>query len=69
MGINMRLQIFTLFFSMVVVCASAQNKDKLFGTAAAPESKSGFIINANGDFDIPAADMAKRFGDSYRVRP
>lgn len=65
----MRLQIFTLFFSMSVVCASAQNKDKLFGTTAAPESKSGFIINANGDFDFPGADMAKRFGYSYRVGP
>ncbi len=63
------VRIFILFFLLSVVSASAQDKDKLFGTSEAPEAKKGFILCANGDFDIPAADMAKRFGVSYRLGP
>jgi len=62
-------RIFILFLLLGVISASAQDKDKLFGTGAPPEPKKGFILNGNGDFDIPAADMAKRFGLSYRIGP
>lgn len=41
-------------------------QDGLFGTEKLPARK-GFIINANGALDFPAADMADRFGTSYRV--
>ena len=61
--------IFTLLLLLFVLSASAQDKDKLFGTGAPPQPKKGFILNGNGDFDIPAGDMAKRFGLSYRVGP
>ncbi len=65
----MKLQLFTCLCLSIVLSASAQNKDKLFGPAEAPEPKHGFILNANGHFDIPGGDMAKRFGTSYRVGP
>lgn len=40
----------------------------LFGEEKTPQRK-GFIIGVNGNFDIPGADMAKRFGVSYRIGP
>jgi len=43
-------------------------QDELFGTPKR-EARKGLVISLNGDFDIPAADMAKRFGLSYRVGP
>ena len=49
--------------------ALAQNTDKLFGNTAKVTARNGFIINGNADFDIPAADMAKRFGPSFRLGP
>lgn len=43
-------------------------QDDLFGTPkAAP--RQGFIIGANGNFDLPAADMERRFGHSFRLGP
>jgi hypothetical protein len=62
-------QVFTLLFVLFAVSAGAQDKEKLFGTGVKKERKKGFIINANGDFDIPGADMAKRFGYDYRIGP
>lgn len=46
--------------------ASAQ--DDLFGGPKEPVHK-GFLIGANGDVDLPGADMAKRFGISFRLGP
>ena len=43
-------------------------QDDLFGTPKR-EAKKGVVISFNGNFDIPAGDMAKRFGLSYRVGP
>jgi len=62
-------RIFTLLLLLAVISASAQDKDKLFGSGEAPKPKAGFILAANGDFDIPAGDIAKEFGLSYRVGP
>ncbi len=52
-----------------MVCCFGQDKDKLFGDAPKVHARNGFILNGNGAFDIPGGDMAKRFGDSYRVGP
>lgn len=52
---------------LAAACSFAQ--DDLFGTAEKLPSRRGFIIGVNGNFDMPAADMAKRFGASYRVGP
>jgi len=63
-------RIIPIFF--LVFCSTisfAQNKELLFGTGEKKITKKGFIISAFGDFDIPAADMAKRFGNSYRIGP
>jgi hypothetical protein len=38
----------------------------LFGADKLPPRK-GVIFNVNGNLDFPGADMAKRFGTSYRV--
>jgi len=63
-------RIFTIFYLLVAVVARGQNKDLLFGkTADEIKPKSGFILCGNADFDIPGADMAKRFGLSYREGP
>jgi hypothetical protein len=55
-----------VFFLLVTQCSFAQ--DDLFGTPKA-ESHKGLLIGFNADFDIPAADMAKRFGNNYRIGP
>lgn len=43
-------------------------QDDLFGTPK-KEAKRGLVIVASGSFNIPAADMAKRFGLGYSVGP
>jgi hypothetical protein len=65
----MKRRLFTLLFLLSSVVAFAQSKDELFGPAVRPASRHGFILNGNASFDIPAADMAKRFGVSYRIGP
>lgn len=52
------------FYSIHAAHAQAD----LFGSEKAPV-RHGFIIGVNGDFDLPGADMAKRFGTSWRVGP
>ncbi len=64
----MKFRLYFLLFLLIASSVQAQDKDKLFGTEA-PKPRSGFILNGNAAFDIPAADMAKRFGDSYRLGP
>jgi hypothetical protein len=53
-------------FCGIIGPAAAQ--DDLFGTTKEPERK-GVIIGLNGDIDLPGADMAKRFGLSFRIGP
>ena len=60
---------FSLVFLLFTVSAIAQNKDKLFGAPEPPKPRKGFILNGSASLDIPAADMAKRFGLSYRIGP
>lgn len=61
--------VFTLFFLLFAVAVSGQERDLLFAPTAKDKAKRGFILEGNGAFDIPGADMAKRFGASYRVGP
>ncbi|MDR3679320.1 MAG: hypothetical protein P4L41_05085 [Flavipsychrobacter sp.] len=49
--------------------AALAQQDDLFGTVKVAETHKGWIIGANGNFDIPAADMAKEFGLSTRIGP
>lgn len=60
---------FTILILLAGLSAYGQNKDKLFGPVEKIEPKHGFILCVNGDIDLPAADMAKRFGTSFRIGP
>ena len=53
---------------LTVNAITANAQDDLFG-APKREAKKGFVISLNGSFDVPGADMAKRFGISYRLGP
>ena len=52
------------------VCSAGTTyaQDDLFGSEKVPV-RHGFIFGANGDFDLPGGDMAKRFGESFRIGP
>ncbi len=65
----MKGHFFTVLFLMAALVAKGQIEDKLFGPAELPPARKGFILNANGDYDMPGGDMAKRFGESYRLGP
>lgn len=62
----MRNFFFALFFSLCAVNTYAQSD--LFGAEKAP-SRKGFVFGVNAGLDLPGADMAKRFGVSYRIGP
>jgi len=55
-----------LFITISSFAAFAQND--LFETAKEPARK-GIIIGLNAGLDLPAADMVKRFGLSFRLGP
>lgn len=56
-----------LFFTIIFFYSHASNaQDALFGTEKS-EANSGVVFGVNGTFDVPAADMAERFGLSYRL--
>jgi hypothetical protein len=52
-----------IMFSSLIL--HAQND--LFGTPEKQPPRKGFVFSVNGNFDMSGADMAKRFGTSYRV--
>jgi len=58
-----------LFILLCAISASAQDKQKLFGNGETAKPKAGFILAGNADFDIPAGNIGKEFGLSYRVGP
>lgn len=56
--------IITLLLSILTFSGFAQ--DGIFQTKK-KEARKGFVFGVNGTFDIPGADMADRFGLSYRL--
>lgn len=62
---------FVLFALLFVFSFRSFAQEDLFGknTVSTVAPRKGWIIAVNGGFDIPAADMAKRFGLGYRVGP
>jgi hypothetical protein len=56
--------VFLLFLSV-----TGMAQDGLFGPSENKESRHGFILNGNVGYDVPGADMAKRFGNSFRLGP
>ena len=62
-------QLLILFF-LLIGFSKIQAQEELFGKMdSVSHARSGFIIGVNSAFDIPAADMAKRFGLAYRLGP
>jgi hypothetical protein len=59
----------TLIVLCLLTALSASAQDNLFGSEATPEPRKGLILAGNASLDFPAADMAKRFGISYRLGP
>lgn len=57
-----------LIASLLLISFSVRAQDDLFGSTKEPPRK-GLVIAANVSVDFPGADMAKRFGTSYRVGP
>jgi hypothetical protein len=62
------------FFLFIVISllsgmSNAGAQDDLFGKQPRLAARKGLVIAFNGSFDLPAADMAKRFGTSYRIGP
>jgi len=52
----------------LLVATSTHAQKDLFEHTKLPPRK-GFLLGANGAFDIPGADLANRFGNSYRLGP
>lgn len=65
----MRFSILFLSALLTTAIACAQSDDDLFGTGEVGPRRKGFIIGFNAGVDVPAADMADRFGLSARVGP
>lgn len=58
------LLIVLLHLSTIVIA-----QDDLFGPSENKTSRHGFMLNGNGSIDIPGADMAARFSNSFRLGP
>ncbi|HLO69466.1 MAG TPA: hypothetical protein VK167_01265 [Flavipsychrobacter sp.] len=54
--------------SLLLICTPILSfaQDELFGAPKLPVRK-GLIFGVNGNYDMPAGDMAKRFGNSFRI--
>ncbi len=62
----MRAILTIILFFLQLSCFA---QDGLFGPSENRESRHGFILNGNGSYDIAGGDMAKRFGNSFRLGP
>lgn len=60
--------LFTACFMFTCAGASLAQED-LFGPSEKRESRRGFVLAGHAGVDLPAGDMAKRFGVSYRLGP
>ncbi len=59
----------TFIVLLLLQAAALRAQDELFDPSNKKGARSGFVLNGNGGFDLPAADMARRFGVSYRLGP
>lgn len=56
-----------LFACLFITTSVSAQKDLFEKTKLAP--RKGFLLGANGAFDMPGADLANRFGNGYRLGP
>lgn len=66
---NMIKKAFWLVCSLFFTAGAVSAQEDLFGAVGKMPPREGFILGFNGNFDMPAGDMADRFGLSYRVGP
>ncbi len=60
----------TLVFLLLLLSPAllrAQQDADLFGPMSGGTTRQAFLIGVQGGYDIPFGDMAKRFGNSFRV--
>ena len=70
MGICGIKKAFGVLFIALMGAITAHAQEKLFGPGGEEtHTHSGIIFNINAGLDLPMADMAKRFGMSYRLGP
>lgn len=62
-------RLYSCLLLCAMACSAFAQTDGLFGPKPQAPARAGWLIGVNGDFDIPAADMAKRFGLSSRIGP
>ena len=60
--------VFLTALLLIITGLTSFAQDDLFGTTKTPD-RNGIVIGLNGALDFPGADMAKRFGTSYRLGP
>ncbi len=65
----MRTLLSFLLILLAVTAGRAQSDDDLFGAGEVAPRRKGIVIGFNTGLDLPAADMADRFGFSARVGP
>jgi len=67
----MRALLSTLFFLALAATARAQTGDReLFGDAGETKPRrAAFVLGVAGGIDLPGADLAERFGPSFRIGP
>ena len=51
----------------MIMNSMAVAQDKLFETIDSVKPRHGFMLTGNGNFDVPAGDISKLFGLSYRA--
>lgn len=56
-----------LLLLIIPFAAFSQQDEDLFGPLGGTATKKGFLIGAQGGYDVPFGDMAKGFGPSWRV--
>ncbi len=61
----MRIAVLAVF--LFLIAADCFGQDDLFGVDSSRKTHSGLLINGNLTGDLPAGDMAKRFGKDFRV--
>ena len=64
----MKRILFVFISSLFLSLHSMAQDEELFGKSNLVTTE-GFVITMNGNLDFPGADMAKRFGTSYRFGP
>lgn len=64
----MRATLYYFLMTCLFLATTARAQKGLFKNTKL-EARKGFLLGANGGFDMPGADLANRFGNGYRLGP